>query len=189
MTRIGWEKRVNALRQEVTQVMSEARISSGKFQELQKQAECCKVQFLAYEIEARCKSLARNRGLASITKNQKGLPVVLGIAVAASILTGMVSKDRFSPLNAGMLGFNGALQGLGKTDWAVCLGRQLAIVSRNNIASGQVWLTWESVRVALHELEQRAQNGAHLGDLNAVICEVNRSKKLVVYVSVVTGEA
>ncbi len=188
MTRIGWEKRVNALRQEITQIVSGARTSSGKFQGLQKQSECCKAQFLTYEIDAKCKSLARSRGTTSITQNGKGLPLALGIAAAATILMRGVSKDRFAPADAGISGFSGALQGLGETDWAICLGRQLAVVPRNNITSGQIWFTWESVRAALNELEQRARNGARLGDLDAVIFEVNRSKKIVAYVSVRTRE-
>ncbi len=185
MTRIGWEKRVNALRQEITQIRSRARMSSGKFQELQRQAECCKIQFLTYEIDTRCKSLARNRGAASITQNGKGLPLALGITAAAAILGGRGGKDRHAAFNMGISGFNGALQGLGKADWAVCLGRQLAVVPRDNITSGQIWFTCESVRVALNELEQRAQNGARLRDLDAVIFEVKGSKKLVAYITLV----
>ena len=50
---------------------------------------------------------------------------------------------------------------------------------RNNITVGHVWFTWDSVMVALNELKQAAQNGAHLGDLDKVIFEVRKSKKLV----------
>ncbi len=175
MTRIGWEKSVNDLRQEVTLIRSRARICSGKFQELRRQVECCKVQFLTYQLEVKRKSLARSRGV----KNGKGLPAALGIAAAASILTGIMRKDRFAAANAGLSRLNGALQRLGETDWAICLGKQLAVVSQNDITSGRVWLTWDSVRAALNELEQRAQNGAHLGNIDAVFLEMRRSKRLV----------
>jgi hypothetical protein len=179
VTRIGWEKRVNALRQEVTQVMSEARISSGKFQELQKQAECCKVQFLIHQLEVKRRSLARDRGGASVVKDGKGLPAALGFAAVASIVIGIISHDKRATATAGLSSFNGALRGIGETEWAVCLDRQLTVRPRNHIAAGRVWFTWDSVRAALNELEQQAQNRTHLGNFDAVISEVRRSKRLV----------
>ena len=186
MTGIGWEGRVNALRQEVSQIANQAGVSSGQIRALQVQAECCKVQLLAHILEAKRKSLARNRGAASITQNGKGLPLAFGITAAASVLTAIVSKGRVAPADAGMSALNGALQGLGEAEWAVCLGRKIVLVPREEIGPGRSWLTWESVMAALNELGQRAQPGAQLGDFNAVILEVSRSKELVTYVSVVT---
>ena len=188
MTRTGWEGSVSALKQEVSRVVGWAGISSGKIQDLQTQAECCKVQFLAHEIEARCHSLARNRGSESITQTGKGLSLALGITAAAAFLGNRISKDKYVALNMGISGFNAALQGLGKADWAVCLGKPLAVVPRNNITSGSIWLTWESLRAALDNLEQRAKHGARLGDLDAVIFEVNKSKNLLAYIPVMAKE-
>ena len=188
MIRTGWEGGVGDLRQEISRIAGRAGVSSGKIQDLQAQAECCKVQFLTYEIDARCHSLALNRGSASITQNGKGLTLVLGIAAAAAIFGGGGNKDRYAALNTGLAGLNGALQGLGKTDWAVRLGKQLVVMPRNNITPGKVWLTWESLRAAFDELEQRAQRGARLGDLDAVIFEVKRSKNLLVYMPVMPSE-
>ena len=90
-----------------------------------------------------------------------------------------MSNDRLTAANAGLSGFNGALQGLGQTDWAICLDGGLEILPRDNITAGRVWFTWDSVMAALNELEQTAQNGAHLGNLDKVIVEIRKSKKLV----------
>jgi hypothetical protein len=179
MTRIGWERRIADFKQEVTQIRLRASNSSINFHEQQKQAECLKVQFLTHELEAKRKSLARNRGLDSFAHNKKNLPVALGIAAAASVFAGIVSGDKYTTAGAGISGFNGALQGLGETDWVVCLDRQLTVRPRNSITAGRVWFTWHSVRAALDELEQQAQNGTQLGNFEAVISEVRRSKRLV----------
>jgi|GEM_PF-2418379 hypothetical protein len=179
MTRIGWDKRVKDIRQEVNLIKGHADKTSKKFKELQRQAEYYKIRFLTYELEGKRKSLTHSRGFASIVKNGNGLTAALGIAAAASILTGMMSNDRLTAANAGLSGFNGALQGLGQTDWAICLDGGLEILPRDNITAGRVWFTWDSVMAALNELEQTAQNGAHLGNLDKVIVEIRKSKKLV----------
>ena len=179
MRRIGWDKRVNDFRQEVTQIRHRASLSSSNFLVLKRQADCCKVRFLTHQLEVKRRSLAHNRGVASVVKDGKGLPAVLGFAVAASIVTGIISQDKRAAATAGLSGLNGALRGIGETDWAVCLDRQLTVMPRNNIATGRVWFTWDSVIKALNELAQASQNGAHLGTLDAVISEVLRSKRLV----------
>ncbi len=179
MTRIGWETRVTDFRQEVTQIRNRASISSSNFLVLKRQADGCKVRFLTHQLEVKRRSLARDRGVTSIVKNGKGLPAALVITFAATIVTGIISKDKYTAATAGLSGLNGALQGIGETDWAVCLDRQLIVTSRNNITVGRVWFTWDSVMAVLNDLEQAAQNGVHLGDLDKVIVEIRKSKKLV----------
>lgn len=179
MTRIGWEIRANDFRKELTRIRERAGIGSGKFQDLQKQAESCKVQFLSYQLEGKRKVLARDRGLASVTKNEKGSLVVRGLAAAATILIGKMSKDGLIAVNAGLSGLNEALRGLGETDWAVCPGRQLVITSCDNVTPENGWITWDSFKTALSELEERAKKGAQLGNRDAIISELRRSKKLV----------
>lgn len=183
MTGISWEKRVNSLRQELASIKSGAYTNSVKFQELRKQAECCKVQFVAYQLEARRKSLACGRGAASVTKNKKGLPLALGIAAGASFLAGMITKDRSAAASAAISGLNGALRGIGETDWAVCLGINLAIVPRDDITPGQIWVTWDSLNTALCEFGERAKSGARLGNLDDIISELWKSKRLVVVIN------
>jgi len=138
---------------------------------------------VAHQLEVRRKSLALGRGFASVTKNKGGLPVALGIAAGASILAGMITKDGSAAARAGLTGFKGALQGIGETDWAVCLGRNLAIVPRDNITPGQIWVTWDSLKTALRELEERAKSSAHLENLDDIISQLWKSKRLVVAIN------
>jgi hypothetical protein len=178
MKRIGWEKRADRLRQTLALIKSRARVDSTRFQELGRQAECCKVQFLALQLEVRRVSLARGRGLASAARSGKG-PAALGFAAAASIITGVMTKDESTSTNVGISSLNKALQRLGETDWAVCLGDNLAISPQANITPGKVWFTYDSVRKALCELEQRANNGVVLGNLDAIISELQKDHNLI----------
>jgi len=190
MTETGWEERMNGLRQQLTSIKSRVHADSTRFKELWRQAEYCKVRFLAYQLEARRRSLARSRGFASLAENKRGLYVTLGTAVGASILTGMITKDGIAAANAGATGLNRALQGLGEADWAVCLGRKhLAVASQDNITRGDVWVTWDSLQTALHELEERAKSGASLGSLDNIISELKKSKKLLFVIRASTGRA
>ena len=189
MTETGWEKRVHSLRQQLILLKSRAYKDSARFQELWRQTEYCKVQFLAYQLEARRKYLARSRGVVSIVENKKGLSVALGVAAGMSILTGMITKDGIAAVHAGVTGLSGTLQGLGETDWAVCLGGHLAVASSENITRGDVWVTWDSLKIAMHELEELVKNGAHLGNLDNIISELKKSKKLLFVIKAPTGGA
>jgi hypothetical protein len=95
----------------------------------------------------------------------------------------MITKDGSAAARAGLTGFKGALQGIGETDWAVCLGRNLAIVPRDNITPGQIWVTWDSLKTALRELEERAKSSAHLENLDDIISQLWKSKRLVVAIN------
>ena len=186
MTGIGWEKRVSELRQELTLIRSRASIYSRNFEELRRGAECCKVQHLAFQIEVRRKFLAHSRGATGVIKNGKGLPVTLGIAAAASVFIGIITKNRSGAVSGGLSGLNEAFRGLGETEWAICLEEQIVVASWDNITPGQVWFTLNSVRATLGELKQRAQQGAHLGNIDTVFLEMRRSKRLVFIVGQAT---
>ena len=179
MTAIGWEKRANGLKREITAINRRASLDSARFRELQKQSEGGKVRFLANQLEARRKSLARSRALTTAAKNGKGLPVALVMSAAVSILDGMVTRDRVAARNVALFRFNKTLEGVGETDWAVCLGRRLAIAPADAITPREVWFTWDSLKAGLLELEERAKKGAHLGDLDAIISELVNSRRLV----------
>ena len=125
------------------------------------------------------KFLASSRGVASFIENKKGLRFTLGMAAGASILIGIITKDGTAAVNAGAAGANAALRELGETEWAVCLGKHLSVASQDNITRGDVWVTWGSLQIALHELEERAKSGAPLGSLDNIISELKKSKKLL----------
>lgn len=187
MIEIDWEKRMNGLRQQLTLIKGRAFKDSARFQELWKQTEYTKVQLLAHQLEARRKHLARSRGVVSIVENKKGLPVALGAAAVASILTGIITKDGNAAANAGVKGLSGTLQGLGETEWVVCLEQNLAVAPWDNIRREGVWVTWDSFKTALRELEELAKNGAHLGNLDNIIYKLKKSRKILLVIKPPTG--
>ena len=178
MKETNWENALEDLRHRLDLIQSRAHEDSTRFKELCRQAEYTKVQFLAHQLDTRRKSLARSRGFAYVAEPRKSLPL-LGVSVALSILTGIITKDGHAAMNVGIGGLNSALQGLGETEWAVCLGKHLAVASQNQITQGDVWVTWDSLQTALRELEERAISGTPLGSLDNIISELKKSKKLL----------
>lgn len=177
MAETGWETTIKDLRQQLASIKNQALATSARFEELRRQAEFIKIQFLVYQLDTRRKFLARSRGAAYIAEPRKSLPL-LGVSAAISILTGMITKDRDAAMNVGIRGLNGALQGLGETDWAVSLGNNLEIAPLDNVGQGKDWVTWDSLKIAMRELELRAKNDA-LGNLDNIISELRKSKSLV----------
>ncbi len=178
MGKTNWENTLEDLRHQLDLIQSRAHEDSVRFKELREQVESTKIRFLVYQLDNRRKFLARSRGTAFLSKPKKSLPL-LGVSVGLSIMTGLITKDMHAAMNAGKRGLNGGLQGLGETDWAVCLGKHLAVASQDHITRGDVWVTWDSLKIALRELEERAKSGAPLGSLDNIISELKKSKKLL----------
>ena len=188
MRATNWENALEDLRHRLDLIQSRAHEDSVRFEELWRQAECCKVQILAHQLESRRKHLARSRGVASLAEPKESLPL-LGVNAVFSLLTGIITKDRDAAMNVGIRGLSGALLRLGDTEWAVCLGKHLAVASQDHITRGDVWVTWDSLQAALHELEERAKSGAPLGSLDNIISELKKSKKLLFVIRASTGGA
>ena len=175
MKETNWENALEDLRHRLDLIQSRAHKDSIRFEGLCRQAEYTKVQFLAHQLDTRRKFLARTRGVASVDENKKNLPL-LGLTAGITVLAGMITKDW---LAAGATVANAALQGLGDTDWVVCLGKHLVVASRDHIKWGDVWATWDSLQTALRDLEEHAKSGAPLGSLDNIISELKKSKKLL----------
>ena len=172
-----WKKTLTDLSHQLDLIQSRAHEDSVRFEELREQIESTKIRFLVYQLDTRCKFLARSRGTASLFEPKKGLPL-LGVSAVLSILTGMITKDGDAAMNVGIRGLNGALLGLGETKWAVSLGNNLEIAPLDNVGQGKDWVTWDSLKIAMRELELRAKNDA-LGNLDNIISELRKSKSLV----------
>jgi len=178
MNETNWENTLKDLRHRLDLIQIRAHEDSTRFQELCRQAEHIKVQFLAHQLESRREHLARSRGIASFATPKESLPL-LGVSGVLSILTGIITKDGHVAMNVGIGGLSSSLQGLGETEWAVCLGKHLAVASQDHITQGDVWVTWGSLQTALHELEERVKSGTPLGGLDNIIAELKKSKKLL----------
>ncbi len=141
--------------------------------------EPLKIAVLRRQLEEQMKSLARSRGFASVVGDRKELGVSLGVAAAGFILGGAVAKDKSAAMRAGLSGFDGVLDGLGGTGWAVCLGNRLIVMPRDSVVFEGFWITWESLKTALADLEREASDGKQLGNIDGIISKLRGNRKLV----------
>lgn len=174
-----WGKVLKDLRQDLALTEDKAKMVSISFEELRRGAESIKIRVLSHQLEEQRKSLALMRGFTSIARNGKKLRASVGLAAAGFILAGITTKDKFAALSAGLSSFDAVLEGFGETSWAVSLGRNLAIVPRNNITPEGFWVTWGSLKLALAELERQASVGHQLGSLDDIITRLQKSRQLV----------
>ena len=179
MSANDWGKLLNDLRQDLALIKNKAQMVSLRFEGLRKEAESLKITVLPHQLEEQRKPLAWRRGFTSIARDEKRLRASFGVATVASILAWIMTKDKFAALNAGLSGFDGVVEGLGETNWAVCLGRNLAVAPRANITPEGFWVTWESLKAALAELEREASGGDQLGSLDNIITKLQKSRELV----------
>ena len=188
MAETGWETTIKCLRQQLASIKNRALAASARFEELRRQAEFTKIQSLTYQLEARRKFLAQSRGVAALAQNKKSLTLTLGITAGVSILTGILTKDGIAAMNTGVTGLSGALRGLGETEWVVCLEKNLAVAPRDSVRQGEVWVTWKSLMIALDELAIRTKDES-LGNLDNIISELKKSRKLLFVIQAPTGGA
>ncbi len=181
MPKNDWEQTLDDLKQEIAAIKGRAGMLSVKFQQMSRQAESFKVQFLNRRFGERRRSLARIRGYTSIMRDGKGLGVSLGVAVLGLVVAGAVTKDGSTAINAGASSFGGAVQGLGETSWAVSLGKDLTVLPLDSITSGKAWVTWESLKSALAQLKKEASQGVRLGTLDNIISRLQKCRELVYY--------
>ena len=85
-----------------------------------------------------------------------------------------------------MSGFDGTLQELGKSKWAVSLDGGLLVVPRNQIVAGRIWVTLESLLVALGELGVKACDGEQFGNIGAIGAKLKQGYSRLEYLLPVT---
>ena len=52
------------------------------------------------------------------------------------------------------------------------------VVPRNQITYGLCWATWESLKEAMGRLRQKALDGQNLGNLEAIVSELNQDRQV-----------
>ena len=179
MSSNDWEQTLDELKQEIASIKGRAGTFSTKFEEICRQAESFKIAFLNHRLEAQRRSLARTRGYTSIRIDRKRLRASLGAAAAGLIFGGIITRDKFAAVSAGLSSFDATLQRLGETAWAVSLGKDLRVVPKDNVTSGKTWVTWESLKSALAQLEREASQGVELGSLDSIISRLQKCRELV----------
>ena len=102
-------KTLNNIRQKLDSVRRHTHAASIAFEELRTQAESLKIRALKHHLDRQRALLAGSRGLITIMRNRKALRSSLVIAAAASAVTGVLSKDKWSAANAGLSALDGML--------------------------------------------------------------------------------
>lgn len=129
--------------QDLTLIESRARAVSDQCEALERQAEFLKVESLQHYLEEQRKELARDRGFRILLKNKKKARDSLLVAAGSVILGGLITKDKLVALNAGMAGFDAAIQGLEEVRWFVFLGKRVLVAAEDSLPSKHTWFTWE----------------------------------------------
>jgi hypothetical protein len=150
-------------------IESRAKKTLTRFEVLRREAEFLKMEFLQRYLGERRKDIARSRGFTILLKDRRKVRDSLLVAAGSFILGGLISKDKFAALGAGMSGFDGVVQGLGETKWFVSLGKKILVAPAGNLLSDRTWFTWESIIAPIEELKKRALRGEQLGSLDDII--------------------
>lgn len=171
------------LKKELTLIESSSYDIVSRFEILQQEGESLKIEFLKHSLEKERGALARQRGLGLIIRDRKKMGTGLAVAAGGFILGGLIAKDKYDALNAGMSGFDGVLQGFGETKWAVSLQKELVVVPYDAIPAKGTWVTLESLIAAIHDLKIEALQGKQLGTLDNVIQRLRQSRGKLIYIA------
>jgi len=169
------------LRQELASTEAEAKEIGSHFAVLRRETESMKIDALHNYLEKQRTFTARNRGTASLIKDSKRVRDSLLVAASSFILGGLLTRDKFNALTAGISGFDGVVQGFGGSKWRVLLGKRISVVPEETISSQftrTTWVTLDSFYKTMEELKKRALAGEKLGSLDDIISKVMRKPRL-----------
>lgn len=177
------------MRQELTLIESRAKKVSLQLQALVREMESSKVELLQKLLEQKIKSEARLRGAVLVRKDTRLLQSSILVTAGGFILGGFLTKDGWGALNFGLAGLDGALQGSGRAKWVVLLGKSIVVAaSESNPLEGK-WLAWDSLKLAMDELRNKAQLGEALGTLDDVLSRLEqKGERRFIPVIVVRGQ-
>jgi hypothetical protein len=178
-----WVQTIADLKKELACIESSSQGIGRRFGILQREAESLKIEFLKYSLEKQRKAAARQRGFDLLIRDRKKIGTGLAVAAGGLILGGLIAKDKYAALNAGLSGFNGVLQGFGETRWAVSLQKELVIVPYNAIPAKGTWVTLESLIAAIHDLKTEALQGKRLGTFDNIIQRLQQSRGKLIYIA------
>ena len=177
MLRNAHEHTITKMRQELTLIETWAKKVSLQLQNLAREMESSKVELLQKLLEEKMKSEARRRGAALVKKDTRRLGIGVLFGAGSFIIGGLLAQDKWAALNSGLSGLDGALQGFGRAKWVVLLGKRIVVAaSENNQLEGK-WLAWDSLKLAMDELRNKALGGEALGNLDDVLYRLEHKRE------------
>lgn len=176
-----WAKTITDFKKELAYVESGSQDVGRRYEILQQEADSLKLEFLEHSLKKQRKAMARQRGLALLIKDRKKIGAGLAVTAGASILAGLIAKDKDAALNAGLSGFYGVLQEYGEARWAVSLQKDLVIVPYDAIPTKGTWVTFESLIAAIDDLKMETLRGKRIGSLDNIIQRLRQSRGKLIY--------
>ena len=162
------------LRHELASTSAKAKDITGRLNILRREAESLKIHAFQYYVEEQRKSIARDRGIISLINDKKKVRNSLLMAAGGFVIGGLVTKDKFTALSAGMSGFDGMIQGFGEGKWCILLGKKISIVPEESIPTQVTRLPLLSFDEMMEEFKKRALDGGRMGNLDDVISRLAR---------------
>lgn len=178
-----WAKAVADLKDELAYIEGACEGISRRIEILRLETEPLKMEFLKHSLEKRREDVARQRGFTLVTRDKKKIGASLAMTAANSILGGVIARDKYAALGAGLSGFNGMMQAFGETRWAVSLDKRLVMAPYNAIPAKGTWVTLESLIAAIDKLKMEALQGKRLGTLDNIIQGLLQSKGKLIYIA------
>lgn len=166
------------LRHELASTSAKAKDITGRLNILRREAESLKIHTFQYYIEEQRKSIACDRGMTVLIHDKKKIHDSLLWAAGSFVIGGLVTKDKFTALSAGMSGFDGMVQGFGEGKWCILLGKKISIVPEESIRTQVTRLPLLSFNEMMAELKKRALSGGKLGSLDDVISKLTKKPRL-----------
>lgn len=105
-------------------------------------------------------------------------------AAVSFVVGGLLTRDEFGALTAGMAGFDGMVQGLGESKWSVVLGNKIPVVQEEMISPQVTRVTLASFHKTMEKLKKRALAGEKLGNLENVISKLPQKSRLIQQIDV-----
>ncbi|MCJ7769058.1 MAG: hypothetical protein MUO92_01075 [Dehalococcoidales bacterium] len=162
------DKTLDDFRQGLALIETRAKAILSQSEVLQREAEFLKIESFQHYLLKRRKEIARSRGFGTLARDRRRIRDGSLVALGSLVLGGLFTRDRFAALNAGILGFNGYLQGLGDAIWFVSFESEILVTPEDSLTAERTWLAWEDLMTAIEELKRRALKGRQLGNLNNI---------------------
>lgn len=174
--KFSWEETVIYLKQEISSTRDVALATTRNIDVLRREIECLKIDIIKNNLEENRKSEARQRGFPLLTKDKRTMQAGLAVGIGSAIFGGLLNKDAYSALNAGIAGVDGLIRGLGETRWYVSLTNKIVVAPQDRINPQVNWVTWESITAALEKLKRKALAGERLGDFDSIVNKLRQEK-------------
>ena len=178
MTRYTLDRILEHLKQELDLTTVKAEEIKNRFEALCRETESMKVDVLQNCVEEQKKSVARNIGMSYLIKDKKRVRDSLLVAAGSFVFGGLLTRDKFGALVAGMSGFDGVIQGFGESKWCVLLGKNISVVPEEKIPLKVPYIPLASFYKTMENLKKRALAGGKLENLDAVIAKIKREAEL-----------